>query len=144
MLRHQEQSSRGNYTSSSGPIAPWYCWYPYFCTPMDYSRMHMQSYYIQYPPMYPNRILPQKPIIASNNLVQQDVDCSKADEKDARQDSKYLQLRWCPSGLSHTQKPRLQRMRKKEAMEQQVEAEPKTSAIMKKVWRPKQVVSTST
>ena len=23
--RHQEQSSQGNYTSSSGPIAPWYC-----------------------------------------------------------------------------------------------------------------------
>jgi hypothetical protein len=94
--------------------------------------------------MYPNHALPQRPIVASNNLVQQDVDCSKADEKDARQDSKYLQLRWCPSSLSHTQKRRLQSMRKKEAMEQQVEAEPKMSAIMKKVWRPKQVVSTST
>ena len=23
--RHQEQSSQNNYTSSSGPIAPWYC-----------------------------------------------------------------------------------------------------------------------
>ena len=23
--RHQEQSSQGNYTTSSGPIAPWYC-----------------------------------------------------------------------------------------------------------------------
>ena len=44
--RHQEQSSQSNYTSSSGPIAPWYCWYPYFYTPMDYNRMHMQSYYI--------------------------------------------------------------------------------------------------
>ena len=55
---HQEQSSQGNYTSSSGPIAPWYCWYPYFYTPMDYSRMHMQSYYIQYPPMYLNHTLP--------------------------------------------------------------------------------------
>ena len=44
--KHQEQSSRDNYTSSSGPIAPWYCWYPYFYTHMDYSRMHMQSYYI--------------------------------------------------------------------------------------------------
>ena len=80
---------------------------------------------------------------SSNNLVQQDVDCSKADEKDAKQDSKYLQPRWCPSGLSHTQKRRLQRMRK-EAMEQQVEAVPKTSATMKKVWWPKQIVSTST
>ena len=26
--RHQEQSSQGNYTSSSGPIAAWYCWKP--------------------------------------------------------------------------------------------------------------------
>ena len=50
--RHQEQSSQGNYTSSSGPIAPLYYWYSYFYTRMDYSRMHMQSYYIQYPPMY--------------------------------------------------------------------------------------------
>ena len=92
--------------------------------------------------MYPNHA--KKPIVASNNLVQQDVDCSKADEKDARQDSKYLQLRWCPSGLSHTQKRRLQHMRKKEAMEQQVEVVLKMSATMKMVWRPKQVVSTST
>ena len=104
----------------------------------------MPSYYNQYPPMYPNHVLPQRPIVASNNLVQQDVDCSKENEKSKEQDSKYLQARWCPSGLSHTQKRRLQRMRKKESMEQQVEAVLKTSAIMKKVWRPKQVVSTST
>ena len=55
--RHQEQSSQSNCTSSSGLIAPWHCWYPYFYTPMDYSRMHMQLYYIQYPPMYPNHAL---------------------------------------------------------------------------------------
>jgi len=81
--------------------------------------------------MYPNRALLQRPIVASNNPVKQDVDCSKENEKSKEQDSKYLQ-------------PRLQRMRKEEAMEQQVEAVPKTSATMKKVWRPKQVVSTST
>ena len=104
----------------------------------------MQSYYIQYPPMYPNHALLQRLIVASNNPVKQDVDCSKENEKSKEQDSKYLQPRWCPSGLSLTQKRRLQRMRKKEAMEQQVEAVPKTSATMKKVWRPKQVVSTST
>ena len=103
----------------------------------------MQSYYIQYPSIYPNHASPQKLIVASNNLAKEDVDCSKEVEKSAKQDSKYLQPRWCPSGLSHTQKRRLQRMRKKESMEQQVEAVPKTSAIMKKVWRPKQVVSTS-
>ena len=104
----------------------------------------MQSCYIQYPPMYSNHVLLQRPIVASNNPVKQDVDCSKENEKSKEQDSKYLQPRWCPSGLSHTQKRRLQRMRKKEAMEQQVEAVPKTSATMKKVWWPKQVVSTST
>ena len=87
--------------------------------------------------MYPNHALPQKPIVASNNLVKQDVDCSKEDEKSKKQDSKYLQPRWCPLDLTHTQKRRLQRMRKKKAMEQQVEAMPKTSATTKKVWRPK-------
>ena len=92
--------------------------------------------------MYPNHA--RRPIVASDNLVQQDVDCSKGNEKSKEQDSKYLQPRWCPSGLSHTQKRRLQRMRNKEAMEQQVEAVPKTSAIMKKVWWPKQVALTST
>ena len=93
--------------------------------------------------MYPNHALLQRPIVASNNPVKQDVDWSKENEKSKEQDSKYLQLRWCPSGLSHTQKRRLLRMRK-EAMEQQVEAVPKTSAITKKVWQPKHVVSTST
>ena len=103
----------------------------------------MQSYYIQYPHMYPNHALLQRPIVASYNLVKQDADCSKEDEKSKKQDSKYLQPRWCPSGFFHTQKRRPQRMRK-ESMEQQVEAVPKMSAITKKVWRPKQVVSTST
>ena len=94
--------------------------------------------------MYPNHALLQRSIVASNNPDKQDVDCSKKNVKSKEQDSKYVQPRWCPSSLSHTQKRRLQRMRKKEAMEQQVEAVPKTSAIMKKVWRLKQVVSTST
>ena len=100
--RHQEQSSQGNYTSSSGPIAPWYCWYSYFYIPINYIRMYMQSYYIQYPSMYPNHA--KRPIVASNNLVQQDVDCSKGNEKSKEQDSIYLQSKWCLSGLSHTQK----------------------------------------
>ena len=67
----------------------------------------MQSYYIQYAPMYPNHA--RRLIVASNNLVQQDVDCSKENEKSKEQDSKYLQPSWCPSGLSHTQKRMLQR-----------------------------------
>jgi hypothetical protein len=108
---------------------------------MDYSSIHMQSYYIKYPPMYPNYALPQRSVVSSNDLVKRDIYCSKADEKGAKQDSKYFQPNWCPSGLSHTQKRRLQRMLKKESMEQQVEVIPARSATMKQVWRPKRVVS---
>ena len=69
----------------------------------------MQSYYIQYPFMYQNHTSPQRPIVASNNLVKEDFGCSKEDMK---QDSRYLQPRWCPLGLSRTQEQRLQRLRK--------------------------------
>ena len=54
--------------------------------------------------MYPNYALPQRPVVSSNDLVKHDIDCSKADEKGSKRDSKYLQPKWCPSGLSHTQK----------------------------------------
>jgi len=77
----------------------------------------MQSYFIQYPPIYPNCGTSQRPIVASNNLVKKDLYCSKEGKKSMKQDSRYLQPRWCPSGLSHTQKRRLQQMRK-ESMEQ--------------------------
>jgi len=98
----------------------------------------MHSYYIFYPPIYPN-FASQRPL--SDNLVKKDIDCSKECEKSIKQDSKYLQPRWCPSGLSHTQKKRLQWMRKKESMEQQVEIVPARSATMKQVWRHNQIVS---
>ena len=77
----------------------------------------------------------------NDNLVKKDINCSKECEKDIKQDSKYLQSRWCPSGLSHIQKRRLQWMRKKESMEQQAKVLPARSATMKQVWRPKRVVS---
>ena len=96
----------------------------------------MQPYYIQYPSIHPSCIL-QRPI--SNNLVGKDLSCSKEGEKDVKESSKYLQPRWCPSGLSHTQKRKLQRLRKQESMEQQVEVEPTMAVAMKKVWRPKQL-----
>ena len=51
--------------------------------------------------MYPNCIS-QRPI--TNNLVEKDLNCSKEGEKDVKKNSKYLQPRWCPSDLSHTQK----------------------------------------
>ena len=131
----QEQSVCCSH-QSNGPFTPWF--HPYFYMPMDYSRMHMQSYYIQYPPIYPSYASPQRPIVASNNLVKKDFSCSK---KDMKQDSRYSQPRWCPSGLSHTQKRKLQRLRKQESVEQQMEVKPITSVVTKKVWRPKQVVS---
>jgi len=111
LFEHQEQSdSQGNYVavpySFDGPIAPWFWPYPYCYTPLDYSRMHMQSYYIQYLSMY-SSCTSQRPIVASNNLVKRDF-CSKESEKNVKQDSKYLQSRWCRLGLSHTQKRRLQ------------------------------------
>ncbi|XP_039804933.1 L-type lectin-domain containing receptor kinase SIT2-like [Panicum virgatum] len=64
-------------------------------------------------------------------MVKKNNDCSKECEKNIKQDSKYLQPKWCPSGLSHTQKRRLQRMRKKESMEQQAEVIPTRSTTMK-------------
>ena len=43
--KRQEQSgfypNQGNYATFDGPIAPWYCWYSYFYSYMDYSRMHI-------------------------------------------------------------------------------------------------------
>ena len=120
------------------PIAPWFWSYPCYYTPLDYSRMYMQPYYIQYPSIYPNCI-PQRPI--NNNLVEKELNCSKEGEKDVKKDSKYLQPRWCPSGLSHTQKRRLQRLRKQETMGQEVEVKPTKPIVMKKVWRPKRIDS---
>ena len=78
-------------------------------------------------------------IIWSKSVLTND----EGSEKTKTQDIKCLQPRWCPSGLSHTQKRRLQRMRKKESVEQQAEVVPVRSATIKKVWRPKQVVSPS-
>ena len=101
----------------------------------------MQPYYIQYPSIYPSCIS-QRPI--SNNLIKKDLNCSNESEKNVKEDSKYLQPRWCPSGLSHTQKRRLQHLSKQETMEQQVEVKQIKPVAMKKVWRPKQIVSSST
>ena len=101
----------------------------------------MQSYYIQYSSTYPSCIS-QRPI--SNNLIEKNLSCSKEGEKDVNKDSKYLQPRWCPSGLSHTQKKRLQHLCDEEKMEQQVEVELTKPIAMKKVWRSMQIVSSST
>ena len=81
---------QGNYvvTPNSEPIAPWFWSYPCYYALLDYSRIYMQPYYIEYPSMYPNCI-PQRPI--SNNLVKKDLNCIKEGEKNVKKDSKYLQ-----------------------------------------------------
>jgi len=142
---HPRQDNHATAPYSFGePVAPWFWSYPYYYTPLDYSRMSMQSYIIQYPPIYTSGYSSQRPIVASHNLVRKDLDCSKEGEKNVSEDSKYLQPRWCPSGLSHTQKRRLQRMRNQELMEQPVKVIPARSTTTKQVWRPKQIASTST
>ena len=108
--------------------------------PLDYNRMYMQSNYIRYPSIYPSYTSHRQ---ISNNLVKKDINCREGGEKGIKQDSKYLKPRWCPSGLSHTQKRRLQHLRNKESMEQRAEVVPVRSATTKKIWKPKQVVSSS-
>jgi len=70
-------------------VAPWFWPHPCHYTPLDYNWMHMQSYYIQYPSMYPSCVSP-RPIVTSNNLVNKNLYCSKEGEKSTKQDSKYL------------------------------------------------------
>jgi hypothetical protein len=65
---HQGNRAAAPY-SFDGLVAPWFWSYPYYYTPLDYSRMHMQSYIIQYPSTYSNGGSSQRPIIANNNLV---------------------------------------------------------------------------
>jgi hypothetical protein len=66
--------------------------------------------------------------------------------------SKYMQLRWCPPGLSHTQKRSLQRLQNQESKEElkplkdvnkKKEIPARTLPSIKKEWRPKQVIQTS-
>jgi hypothetical protein len=52
-------------------------------------------------------------------IIWSEVHNSKGGHKDS-DESKYSQPRWCPSGLTHTQKRRLQRMRKQGSMKQRV------------------------
>ena len=65
--------------------------------------MYMHPYFIQYPSTCPSFGVSQIPIVASDNLVKSKPKCSQDGEKDVKQDNQYLQPRWCPSDLSHTQ-----------------------------------------
>jgi len=74
-LKHCEQldsrSHQGNCAvvpySFDKPVVPWFWSYPGYYTSLDYSRIHMQLYFIQYPSIYPSCGTSQRPI--SNNLV---------------------------------------------------------------------------
>jgi hypothetical protein len=67
--------------------------------------------------------------------------------------SEYMQPRWCPPGLSPTQKRRLQRLQNQENKEKEVkplnqvnkkkEVTARSPLIIKKEWRPKQVITAS-
>jgi hypothetical protein len=106
---------------------------------LDYANLHMRSYMIQYPHTYVNHGSMQRPIVLDNNLVGSASINSKGGHKD-NDESKYSQPRWCLSGITHTQKGRLQQMRKQGSMEQRVAVILARSTITKQVWRPKQVV----
>ena len=146
--RHRGQQ-RSSQQQGSCATAPYYfvgshmplsLLYPYYCASSDYSSIYMQPYMIS----YPNYGALQQSIACNSNLAKVNA-CTniKQCENSNKQDSKYTQSGWCPSGLSHTQKKRLQHMRKQESMEQQAEIEPMRPATTKKVWRSKQVVSSS-
>jgi hypothetical protein len=101
----------------------------------------MKPYMIQYPIAHPNYGTLRRPIAYNNNLVKNNVCATiKQGEGINEKNSKGMQLRWCPSCLSRTQKRKSQWMRKKRSMEQPKVVTPARSATTKQVWRPKQVV----
>jgi hypothetical protein len=61
--------------------------------------------------------------------------------------SEYMQSRWCPPGLSHTQKRRMQRLQNRESKEKELKPLKETNkkkevpamplSRIKKEWRPK-------
>jgi hypothetical protein len=104
----------------------------------------MNSYMIQYPVAHSNYNALQRPIVCNSNLVKNNVHTTiKQGENRNKQNAKEMQLRWCSSGLSHTQKRRLQRLRKQGAMEQQIEEKPAKSTRTQKEWRPKKASSST-
>lgn len=123
---------------------PWYWSYPYYYSPDDYHNMYMQPYIIQYPTSYSNYGELDQPIVAHNNLVKSNAYACKTKSKiGSEHDSRYLEPRWYPSGFSHTQRRRLQQMRKNNLEDLISEEKPANSTRTKKEWRSKQVNLTS-
>jgi hypothetical protein len=66
-------------------------------------------------------VIMEKPVNVSQKLVlANDHEASSSHLKD-QDNEKYFQPRWCPPGLTHTQKRRLQRLRCQEQKEKEVE-----------------------
>ena len=62
-----------------------------------------------------------KSAISSAPLVQKPFTANNHEAGGSKVPDKYHQLRWCPEGLTHTQKRKLQRLRNKEKREQEAE-----------------------
>ena len=56
-----------------------------------------------------------------NNPVQRPIMANDHEASSSSAADKYHQPRWCPSGLTHTQKRKLQRLRNKEKKEREAE-----------------------
>jgi hypothetical protein len=148
--RHEKQESahhqQGNFAYSFvRSVTPCSLYYPCYYSLTDYSSMYMQPYMIQYLIAHPNYGKLQRPIAHNNNLVENNV-CATVKQGGGsnEQNFKGIQPRWCPSGLSRTQKRRLQQMRKQGSMEQSTVVTPVVTparSATKQVWRPKHVVS---
>ena len=66
-------------------------------------------------------VIVEKPVNLSQKLVlANDHEASSSNLKDQDKE-KYFQPRWCPPRLTHTQKRRLQRLRRQEQMEKEAE-----------------------
>ena len=142
-----QQKDCSNFTPYSfvGSVTPWSWPYPCYYSPADFSNMYMQPYMIQYPTSYPSYGALPRPVALDSNLVKNNVHIAKRQrEYNNKQQSKDIQPRWCPSGLSRTQKRRLQRLRKQGAIEQQIEEKPAKPMRTRKEWRPKQADATLT
>ena len=74
-----------------GSITPMFWPNPCCYSLLDYSRMHMQPYIIQYPSTYPNYGAAQRPIIVNNDLVRSKLINGKRGEKNKKQDKKCSQ-----------------------------------------------------
>jgi hypothetical protein len=140
---HHQQGTFSQYPFV-GSVRPSSWFYPCYYSPVDYSSMYMNSYMIQYPVAYSNYNALQRLIVCNSNLVKNNVcTTNKQGENSNNQNAKEMQPRWCPSGLSHTQKRRLQRLRKRGAREQQIEEKPTKSKRTRKEWRLKKASSST-